>query len=99
MDKFSKVVIDRLGDKPLYLQIAHGIEGLIKTDVLSSDEKLPAIRKVSSFFKVNTDTIVKAYGMLEQKSLVYKVKGSGTYVTPQTKALIEKYLNLTIWTI
>ena len=90
MDKFSNVVIDRLDPRPIYIQIAQGIEFLIKNDQLSSDEKLPAIRKMSTYFHVNNETVVKAYGVLEQKSLAYKVKGSGTYVTPQTKALIAK---------
>ena len=90
MEKFSKVVISRLDPRPIYLQIAQGIEFLIKKGLLLSDEKLPAIRTMSSYFHVNKDTIVKAYSVLEQKSLAYKVKGSGTYVTPQTKALIAQ---------
>jgi len=72
------------------MQIANGIEDLIRKQVYEADEKLPPIRKLADFLGVNNVTIVKAYDLLGEKSLTYKVRGSGTYVTPKSESLIAE---------
>ncbi|MGI6485627.1 MAG: PLP-dependent aminotransferase family protein [Tepidanaerobacteraceae bacterium] len=81
MNKYVSIQIDRLMDKPLYFQICDGLIRLIKDGTLVPGEKLPSIRKMASFFDVNTVTVVNAYKKLETMGYVESRVGSGTYVT------------------
>lgn len=64
----------------LYIQLANQLEQLIHSGNLESHTKLPPIRKFSTLLNVNKSIIVKAYKILEEKGLIYKKPGSGTYV-------------------
>ena len=63
-----------------YLQIYRQLKELILTGNLSYNERLPSVRQLAGWLKVNTVTVVKAYDLLEQDGLVRKQIGSGTYV-------------------
>ena len=92
MNRYVSIQLDRDLEKPLYIQIYEGILNLIKQNKLEPGEKLPAIRKLSSFLNVNTVTIVSAYKLLEEHGYVVSKVGSGTYVNPsiiERKALSE----------
>lgn len=80
MDKFVSIHIDREHAKPLYIQIYEGLIELMEKETLAFGEKLPAIRRMASFFDVNTVTIVKAYKELETMGYIESRVGSGTYV-------------------
>lgn len=60
------------------------VSDVIKKDIYSgiykSGDKLPSIISLSKKLKYNTDTIVKAYMLLEKKHLIYAVPKSGYYV-------------------
>ena len=59
---------------------------------LKAHEKLQPIRKLSEFIGVNNTTVVKAYELLENEGYIYKVIGSGTFVSScllYTSCLIE----------
>lgn len=90
MEKLKNILVEKHAKAPLYLQISQGIEALILNHTFEADEKLPAIRSLAQYFSVNNVTIVKAYDCLEDKSLIYKIRGSGNYVTPQSEALIAE---------
>ncbi|NLC62792.1 MAG: winged helix-turn-helix transcriptional regulator, partial [Thermoanaerobacterales bacterium] len=79
MNKYVSIQIDRLMDKPLYFQICDGLIRLIKDGTLVPGEKLPSIRKMASYFDVNTVTVVNAYKKLETMGYVESRVGSGTY--------------------
>lgn len=48
-------------------------------------EKLPPLREISGFLKINISTAVKAYELLEKERYIYKKGGSGCYVYPHSK--------------
>ena len=52
---------------------------------LKAHEKLQPIRKLSEFIGVNNTTVVKAYELLENEGYIYKVIGSGTFVSSRNK--------------
>lgn len=73
-------------DIPKYLQIYIKIKEMIQREQIEKSEKLPPIRKISQILNVNNSTIVKAYELLESEGYIYKVIGSGSYVSQ-----IKKY--------
>jgi len=85
MDKFVSIQLDPSSEIPLYLQIYNGIVDLIEEGIIVRGEKLPPIRKMASFFKVNSVTVVNAYKHLEVQGYVESRVGSGTYVCYSSK--------------
>lgn len=76
------IVLEKSGDKPLYIQLFEQLKKLITDGILSEDCKLPAIRSFAEHLGVNNVTVINAYKLLEDSKLVYKKVGSGTFVMP-----------------
>lgn len=77
---FCTIQLSKLDSTPLYVQLANELARLIKEGVLKPKTKLPTIRSLSQSLNINRDTVVSAYKLLENQSLVYGHVGSGTYV-------------------
>lgn len=78
MDKY-KLEIDNSSSK--YIQIYNHLKNLIIKGEINEYEKLPPIRKFADYIGVNNATIVKVYELLAKEGYVYKVIGSGTFVS------------------
>ncbi|MGC8971657.1 MAG: PLP-dependent aminotransferase family protein [bacterium] len=83
MEKFVSIHLNKESKKPLYLQLHQEIVRLIDEGILENGEKLPPIRKLSKFLKVNPITVVSAYKLLEEENYIRTRVGSGTYVVPR----------------
>ncbi|MBI2421907.1 MAG: GntR family transcriptional regulator [Candidatus Hydrogenedentes bacterium] len=59
------------------------IKALIATGRLNPDDELPPVRVLAQQLVLNPNTIVRAYRELEVAGLIYKKKGSGTFVSAQ----------------
>ncbi|HHX63041.1 MAG TPA: PLP-dependent aminotransferase family protein [Epulopiscium sp.] len=79
---FNTIQLAKSSPSPLYLQLANGLSQLIETGQLPSGTKLPSIRSLARELKINRDTVVSAYNLLEQRGLAYGQTGRGTYVSP-----------------
>lgn len=81
--------IDKASDIPLYIQLYEKLKAYILDGTLVNNYKLPTIRALSKKLSVNNITVINAYRLLEEEKLIYKKKGSGTYVMPyEAKASI-----------
>lgn len=73
-------------------QIVSGFIRLIAMKVLNTGDSMPSVRNIASQLSVNPNTIQKAYGILEEKGVIYSVKGKGSFVADSDKtkyAIIE----------
>lgn len=75
------IIINAADGVPIYRQIVNQVKYLVASGLLLPGEELPAIRTLALQLKVTPNTIVKAYGELEQSGIVHKRHGSGTYVS------------------
>ena len=75
---------------PIYRQIANQVKYLIASGQLQTDEELPAIRTLAEYLSVTPNTVVKAYGTLENEGLVYKRRGAGTFVADTSSPLARR---------
>jgi GntR family transcriptional regulator len=66
--------------KPLYLQIADELFKQIETGTLSPGDRLPSERVLSQMLDVNRMTLRKALELLEEKDLLVRQPGHGTYI-------------------
>ncbi len=79
---FNTIQIVKSVHTPLYLQLANGLTTFIENGQLSCGTKLPSIRSLAKQLKINRDTVVSAYNILEQRGLAYGQTGRGTFVAP-----------------
>ena len=75
---------------PIYRQIANQVKYLIASGQLQTDEELPAIRTLAEYLSITPNTVVKAYGTLENEGLVYKRRGAGTFVADTSSPLARR---------
>lgn len=69
-----------IGEEPIYLQVAEGLEKLIGDETLKIGDKLPSIRVLSEEYGISMGTAFQAYYHLEGKGLIESRPKSGYYV-------------------
>ena len=84
--------IDQRSSLSIYEQILKNIERLIISGALLKNEKLPSVRTLANELAVNPNTIQKAYGLLEERGIIYSQPGRGSFVAMDGIELQEKYL-------
>ena len=73
--------LDRHDPRPVYEQVAEGLERLIARGVLAEDDQLPSVRQLATDLMVNPNTIQKAYSELLSRGTIYSVRGRGNFVS------------------
>ena len=84
--------INQRSPKPIYEQIVESIETLIISGALSKDEQVPSVRAVAKDLAVNPNTIQKAYGLLEERGIIYSRPGRGSFVAVDAADLQSRRL-------
>ena len=73
--------LDPTRAEPLYAQIREQIKYLLASGALCAHDELPSVRTLAEGYLVNPNTVVRAYAELEREGLVYKKRGTGTFVS------------------
>lgn len=63
-----------------YQQIAAKIESFISENDMKQGDKLPVLEQLMSKYEVSKSTVTKALELLEQKGVVFQLRGSGIFV-------------------
>ena len=82
--------IDYKSGEALYIQIKNNLKRFILTGVLKEDELLPSVRKLSSEFAINVNTVQRAYKELEQEGYIYSIPGKGNFVAKVSSDVFDK---------
>ena len=80
--------------RPIYVQLVEQLEKYIVNGKLKPGERLPSVRELALFTKVNPNTMQKALGELETIGLIYTERTNGKFVTNDAKLIKnrgEKY--------
>jgi GntR family transcriptional regulator len=75
---------------PIYRQIVNQIKYLVASGKIRPGDELPPIRTLAEQLTVTPNTIVKAYGELEDEGVLFKRRGAGTYVADLKSPLARK---------
>jgi GntR family transcriptional regulator len=75
------ITINQKSDKSIYEQIIWQVEQQAYLGVLGKDQRLPSVRELALAISVNPNTVAKAYTYLEERGVIYSVKGRGTFVS------------------
>lgn len=72
--------VRRDGPLPIARQIADQLQALIRGGQLGPGDRLPPVRVLAGFLRVNRNTVAKVYAALERAGWVVTTPGRGTYV-------------------
>ena len=75
------VQVRRDGPLPIARQIAEQLVALIRAGTLNSGDRLPPVRVLAGFLRVNRNTVAKVYTALEREGWLESTPGRGTFVT------------------
>lgn len=67
-------------DKPIFIQIAEGIEDGILTGAFPEESQIPSITEFSVNYKINPATALKGINLLVDENIIYKKRGVGMFV-------------------
>lgn len=67
-------------------QIVNGFIKLKALGILKGGDQLPSVRALASKFSVNPNTVQKAYAILESNSIIYSIKGKGSFISDDENA-------------
>jgi DNA-binding transcriptional regulator YhcF (GntR family) len=89
-------MIDHIFDEkqPIYLQIVQRIHSKILRGDYQPGEKLPSVIEAAMVYKVNHNTIARAYTELIRSGVAEVRRGEGTFVTQDEKMLQKLKVSL-----
>lgn len=67
-------------EKPIFMQIAEGIEDGILTGAFPEESQIPSITEFSVNYKINPATALKGINLLVDENIIYKKRGVGMFV-------------------
>ena len=80
--------IDFSNDKPIYIQLAEGIEDAVLSGVYVEETQIPSTTEISVNYKINPATALKGINLLVDDGIVYKKRGLGMFVATSAKEKI-----------
>lgn len=87
----KKIGISRDSDEPLYKQVSDSLEQRVQSGELRHGETLPSELALMKQYKVSRITIRQALAILEQRGLIYRRQGKGTFVrAPQLNQTLNR---------
>ncbi len=94
MDQFT---ISPSSGVPIYKQLFSQIERMVLNGYFAAGEHLPSVRQVATNLEVNPMTVSKAYGLLEERGYLTRLRGKGMVVAQRDEAVSqqEKFKMLT----
>lgn len=78
-------------ERPIFIQIAEGIEDAILSGAFAEESQIPSITEISVNYRINPATALKGINILVDEGIVYKKRGIGMFVaTGAIEKLKEK---------
>lgn len=74
------------------MQLVDMLKNLIIENSIKSKERLPSVRNLSTYLKINPNTVLKSYQKLQLEGYIYTVKGVGSFVHTPIDVVSDKRL-------
>lgn len=75
----GQFTVDRRGDEPLSLQIAHQLQQAIEAGRIARGTRLPSSRTLAQTLGLSRNTVIAAYEELSARGFVRSRRGAGIY--------------------
>lgn len=73
-------LLNKTSDEKYYLQLYKIFKSEIDSGKMKPDSKLPSVRQAAMKYKVNMNTVLQAYNLLEKNGLIEKIPGKGCFI-------------------
>ena len=77
-------------EKPIFIQIADGIEDGILTKAFPEESQIPSITEFSVKYKINPATALKGINLLVDEGVIFKRRGVGMFVSKGAVSQLQK---------
>jgi len=74
------VFINKISNRPIYVQISESIRAAIKNNQLKHNDQLPTEDELCKKFEISNIVVKQAYQVLIKEGLITRVQGKGTFV-------------------
>ena len=74
-------------ERPIYIQLVEIIRIEIVSGKFKKGQRLPSVRELAFYYKVNPNTMQKALVELENEKLIYTERTNGKFVTSDSKVI------------
>lgn len=90
---------------PVSVQLTEQLKGLIRRGALATGTRLPSVRELAGFLRINRNTVVRAMADLERQGYIRTHHGKGTFVATELpdgdraadlEALVEQTLRAAV---
>ena len=75
-------------NRPIYLQIADGLEERILSGGFAPGERIPSVREWGAAIGVNPNTVARSYDLLSERGVIENKRGIGFFVKPDARETI-----------
>lgn len=82
--------LDLENEKPIFIQIAEGIEDGILTGAFPEGHQIPSITEFSVNYKINPATALKGINLLVEEQIIFKKRGVGMFVSEGAVKQLKK---------
>ncbi len=80
-----EVTIDLRDPVPVFGQLVTQIKAAVQAGTIKPGAALPTIRQLANDLQLNSNTVAKAYRMLERDSVIETLGRRGTFIHPEAK--------------
>ena len=77
-------------EKPIFIQIAEGIEDGILTGAFPEESQIPSITEFSVNYKINPATALKGINLLVDENIIFKKRGVGMFISKGAVQQLKK---------
>ena len=77
-------------EKPIFIQIADGIEDGILTGAFPEESQIPSITEFSVNYKIKPATALKGINLLVDEGIIFKKRGVGMFVSKGAVSQLQK---------
>jgi DNA-binding transcriptional regulator YhcF (GntR family) len=81
--------LDFNSEKPIFVQVAEGIEDAILSGAFAEDEQIPSITEFSVTYTINPATALKGINLLVDQNILYKKRGIGVFVAGDARGVLR----------
>jgi DNA-binding transcriptional regulator YhcF (GntR family) len=74
----------------IYIQIADRLCEQILDNQINGNERIPSVREYAADIQVNPNTVMRTYGLLQERGILYNKRGIGYFVSEKAKEIVMK---------
>ncbi len=82
--------LDFNSERPIFQQIADGIEDAVLTGAFPEESQIPSITDFSVRYRINPATALKGISLLVEEGILYKKRGVGMFVSQGALDLLRE---------